>query len=76
MLDASLQPNHPTAEPNGPDLATVQAAIAKIFETGLVRAYSVVSVNPTGPDGPISLASGKALLTAAIAAWAAVPEGE
>ena len=76
VLDASLQPNHPTAEPNGPDLATVQAAIAKIFETGLVRAYSVVSVNPTGPDGPISLASGKALLTGAIAAWAALPEGE
>lgn len=76
VLDASLQPNHPTAEPNGPDLSTVQAALAKVFETGLVRAYAVVSVNPTGPDGAVSLASGKALLTSALAAWSAVPEGE
>jgi len=76
VLDGSLQPNHPTVEPNGPDLATVQTAIARIFETGLVRAYAVVSVNPTGPDGHISLASGKSLLTGAIAAWAAQPEDQ
>jgi arginase len=76
VLDASLQPNHPTAEPNGPGLAMVQAALVKVFETGLVRSYAVVSVNPTGPDGATSLASGKSLLTSALAAWSAIPEGE
>ena len=73
VLDASLQPNHPTAEPNGPDLEAVHSAIAQIFETGLVRAYAVVSVDPTGPEGPVSLASGKALITGALAAWASQP---
>ncbi len=54
ILDASLQPNHTTAEPNGPDLAAAA--------TGKVRAFAVVSVNPEGPDGAVSLSSGKAML--------------
>jgi arginase len=70
VLDASEQPNHPTAEPNGPSLAATNAALGRVMATGLVRAFGVVSVNPTGPDGAISLRSAVALLRAGIAAWA------
>jgi arginase len=69
VLDASEQPNHPTAEPNGPSLATTNAALARVMATGSVRAFGVVSVNPTGPDGPTSLRSGMAMLRAGLAAW-------
>lgn len=71
ILDASLQPNHPTAEPNGPDLGTVQRVVAHAFSTGKSGAFGVVSVNPTGPDGPISVASGTAVLVAGVERWAA-----
>jgi arginase len=70
VLDRSLQPNHPTAEPNGPDLATTNAAIAAVVATGKVRAYGVVSINPDGPEGEISLASGSELIRQGLAAWA------
>ncbi len=71
VLDRSLQPNHPTAEPDGPDLAATVAGIQAVFATGKVRALAVVSVDPTGPDGPISLASGLALLRESVTAWTA-----
>ncbi|MGH2548904.1 MAG: arginase family protein [Thermomicrobiales bacterium] len=70
ILDASLQPNHPTAEPNGPDLETVQRVVAHAFSTGIIGAFGVVSVNPTGPDGAISVASGTAVLVAGVERWA------
>jgi len=69
VLDKSLQPNHPTAEPDGPDLAATVAGIQTVFATGKVRALAVVSVDPTGPDGSVSLASGLALLRESVAAW-------
>jgi arginase len=69
VLDASEQPNHPTAEPNGPSLAATNAALERVMATGLVRAFGVVSVNPTGPEGETSLRSGLAMLRAGIAAW-------
>lgn len=75
VLDRSLQPNHPTAEPNGPDLETTNAAIAAVFATGKVRAYGVVSINPDGPEGEISLASGSELIRQGLAAWAAKDTG-
>ena len=66
VLDARFQPNHPTVEPDGPDLDRTLAAICAAFATGKVRAYAVVSVNPDGPDGATSLASGMAMLTEAL----------
>lgn len=75
VLDRSLQPNHPTAEPNGPDVATTNAAIATVFATAKVRAYGVVSINPDGPEGEISLASGSELIRQGLAAWAANESG-
>lgn len=69
VLDASLQPNHPTAEPDGPDLAATLAAMEVVTATGKVGAFGVVSVNPTGPDGGISLASGLELLRVGVSGW-------
>jgi arginase len=70
VLDSSLQPNHPTAEPNGPDVATVNAAIDAVVATGKVRAFGVVSINPNGPEGEISLASGSEMIRHGLAVWA------
>jgi arginase len=72
VLDRSLQPNHPTAEANGPDVATTNAAIAAVMATGKVRAFGVVSINPDGDEGKISLASGSALIRHGLERWAAV----
>lgn len=71
VLDASLQPNHPTAEPDGPALEPTLAAIGAAARTGKVRAVAVVSVDPTGPQGGISLRSGLAMIAGAGRAWAA-----
>ncbi len=69
VLDSSEQPNHPTAEPNGPSLMATNAALERVMATGLVRAFGVVSMNPTGPEGATSLRSGMAMLRAGIASW-------
>lgn len=70
ILDASLQPNHPTAEPDGPDLATVVTILQATAETGKVRAFGVVSVNPEGETGPVSIASGMAMIEGGVRALA------
>ena len=69
ILDASLQPNHPTAEPNGPDLVAVHKVLRVAFATGKIRAYGVVAVNPTGPEGETSLRSGLDMIVGGVAAW-------
>jgi arginase len=69
ILDATLQPNHPTAEPDGPDLRAVLSVLRVAFATGKVRAYGVVSVNPTGPEGDISLQTGLELILGGLSLW-------
>lgn len=69
VLDARYQPNHPTVEPNGPSLEEVNAAMDLVLATGKVRAFGVVSVNAEGPKGPVSMASGMAMIESAIATW-------
>ena len=69
ILDASLQPNHPTAEPNGPDLATVIKVLNYAFATGKASGFGVVSVNPGGAEGAVSLASGTEMIVAGTKAW-------
>lgn len=71
ILDISLQPNHPTGEPNGPDAATVDGLIEHIMATGKVVALAVVSINPEEPGGAISLASGQQMMRTGLASWAA-----
>jgi arginase len=69
ILDASLQPNHPTVEPNGPMVEPVLAVVRHALETRKVQALALVSINVEGEEGKISLASGKELLTGALASW-------
>ena len=69
ILDASLQPNHPTAEPNGPDLQTVIDVLDHAFATGKACGFGVVSVNPNGAEGRVSLQSGSEMVVAGMKAW-------
>jgi len=69
ILDASLQPNHPTAEPNGPDLQTVIHVLDHAFATGKACGFGVVSVNPHGDKGLVSLQSGTEMVVAGTKAW-------
>jgi arginase len=71
ILDVAFQPNHPTAEPNGPDDRTVDALIEHVMGTGKVVALAVVSINPDEPGGSISLASGQQMMRTGLASWAA-----
>jgi arginase family enzyme len=69
ILDESLQPNHPTAEPDGPTLEPVIAVLRHAFATGKVGAFAVVSVNPDGEAGQISLESGMRMVEEGVRAW-------
>ncbi|MBC8078327.1 MAG: arginase family protein, partial [Chloroflexales bacterium] len=70
VLDAALVPNHGTREPNGPDGAQVAQAIDVVLATGAVAACAVVSVYGAGPGSAVSVASGKAMIRAALEGWA------
>jgi arginase len=71
ILDEAFQPNHPTAEPNGPDDKKVDALIEHVMGTGKVVALAVVSINPEEPGGAISLASGQQMMRTGLRSWAA-----
>jgi arginase len=76
ILDARLQPNHPTVEPGGPGVEPVAQVLRAAFETGKVCAFAVVSVNPNGADGKISVESAGDLLVRGARAWNAVRAAE
>ena len=69
ILDVSLQPNHPTAEPDGPTLEPVLAVLRHAFATGKVGAFAVVSVNAEGEQGQVSLQSGIKMVEEGVRAW-------
>jgi arginase len=69
ILDERFVPNHGTREPNGPDMAQVQAAAETVIATGKVAALALVSVYGEGPGSETSVASGIELLRAGLAAW-------
>ena len=66
ILDVRFQPNHSTGEPDGPGIEAVIEVIDTAFATGKVVSFAVVSVNPEGPEGAISLESGSAMLAAGL----------
>ena len=70
ILDEALVPNHGTKEPNGPDMAEVQAAIDTVMATGKVGAYAVVSVYGEGEGADVAVASGIQLVRGGLEAWA------
>jgi len=69
ILDASFVPNHGTREPNGPDMAQVQAAVETVMATGLVVAFAVVSVYGEGDGSDVSVASGIELIRSGLVSW-------
>jgi arginase len=69
ILDEAFQPNHPTAEPNGPPVFPVVGVLNHAFRTGKVCAFAVVSVNPTGAEGAISVESAAELLIRGVKVW-------
>jgi arginase len=69
ILDAALVPNHRTREPNGPDLAQVEAAIETVMATGKVVAFAVVSVYGEGEGSQTSVASGISLIRSGLESW-------
>ena len=69
ILDERYVPNHHTKEPNGPDMAQVQAAMRTVLATGKVAVLAVVSVFPDGEGGETTLASGCELIRYGLAQW-------
>ncbi|GAB4122837.1 MAG: hypothetical protein Fur005_07690 [Roseiflexaceae bacterium] len=69
ILDQRYVPNHGTREPNGPDMAQVQAAIDTVMATGKVAAYAVVSIYGSGEGSDICRASGEELIRGGLASW-------
>jgi arginase len=69
ILDMRYVPGHWTPEPDGPDMAQVQAAIETVMATGKVVAFAVVSVPVHGEDTTTGLDSGIALIGAGLDAW-------
>jgi arginase len=71
ILDIRYVPNHMTAEPNGPDMATVQAAISTVHRIAgdKLVAQALVSVMNTGDGAATSVASGVELLHTMTSVW-------
>ena len=69
VLDESLVPNHGTREPNGPNMAQVQAAIDAVMATGKVVAFAVVSVYCQGEGTEVAIASGTELVRNGLESW-------
>lgn len=69
ILDESYVPNHGTREPNGPDMAQVQAAIDTVMATGKVAVLAVVSVYGEGEGSEVSVASGIELIRGGLESW-------
>jgi arginase len=69
ILDERFVPNHGTREPNGPDMAQVQAAIKTVMATGKVAVLAVVSIYGEGEGSAVSVASGIELIRGGLQQW-------
>jgi arginase len=69
ILDAVYVPNHGTREPDGPNMAQVQAAIDTVMATGKVAVLAVVSVYGEGEGHDVSVSSGITLIRSGLEAW-------
>lgn len=71
ILDIRYVPNHMTAEPNGPDMATVQSAIRTVATVAGPKlvAQALVSVMNTGDGAATSVASGIELIRTMKSVW-------
>ena len=69
VLDREYVPSLLFAAPDGPSLERTSAAIAEAMATGKVRAFGVVSFDPTGAGGETSRDSAMTLILEGTAAW-------
>jgi arginase len=69
ILDQAYVPNHPTVEPDGPDMAQVLGAIDRVMVTGKVAAFAVVSVYFPGRSTQVDIASGVELVRGGLSSW-------
>jgi arginase len=73
ILDRELIPAHMAQEPGGPDVDQVVAALDRIFATGKVDAFALVSLYAFLPEGDKSVEAAKAILRPAVERWAGIP---
>lgn len=69
VLDPAFMPSAHLAEPGGPSLAEVLAINAATLATGKVAAVAIASVRNLAAGGAASVASGVALIRAALEGW-------
>ena len=69
ILDEAFVPDHITAEPDGPNLEQVGAAIDAVMATGKVVALAVVSIFNLGESSRATVASGIELVRACLESW-------
>ena len=69
ILDEAFVPDHITAEPGGPDLDQVAAAIDVVVATSKVVAMAIVSVFNQGESSRVTVASGIELVRAGFESW-------
>jgi arginase len=73
ILDRDLIPAHMAQEPGGPNVEQVVAALDRIFATGKVEAFALVSLYAFLPEGDKSVEAAKAILKPAVERWASTP---
>ena len=69
ILDEAFVPDHMTAEPHGPSLDQVEAAIDVVMATGKVVALAIVSVFNQGESSETTVASGIRLVRDGLESW-------
>jgi arginase len=72
ILDKDIIPAHMAQEPNGPSIEQTVAALDRIFATGRVEAFALVSLYAFLPDGDKSVAAAEAILKPAVERWVSV----
>ena len=72
ILDKDIIPAHMAQEPNGPDVAQTVAALERIFATGKVDAFALVSLYAFLPQGDMSVEASIGILKPALERWAAI----
>ena len=72
ILDKDIIPAHMAQEPNGPDVAQTVAALDRIFATGKVDAFALVSLYAFLPQGDMSVEASIGILKPALERWAAI----
>jgi arginase len=72
ILDRELIPAHMAQEPGGPNVEQTVAALDRIFATGRVDAFALVSLYAFLPEGDKSVDASIAILRPAIERWTQV----